>query len=54
MNASEFTLLPGEANVFMDDNFVSKTRIEVRFVAHNPGISSQHAHSTPRQIQNFS
>ncbi|KAG9099450.1 hypothetical protein FS749_001257 [Ceratobasidium sp. UAMH 11750] len=28
VNASEFTLLPGEANVFMDDNFVSKSRIE--------------------------
>ncbi|KAG8731522.1 hypothetical protein FRC10_001657 [Ceratobasidium sp. 414] len=27
-NASEFTLLPGEASVFMDDNFVSKSRIE--------------------------
>ncbi|KAG9093985.1 hypothetical protein FS749_013341 [Ceratobasidium sp. UAMH 11750] len=29
LNASEFTLLPGEASVFMDDNFVSKSRIEV-------------------------
>ncbi|KAG8736354.1 hypothetical protein FRC11_002699 [Ceratobasidium sp. 423] len=28
MNSSEFTLLPGEASVFMDDNFVSKSRIE--------------------------
>jgi len=28
VNSSEFTLLPGEANVFMDDNFVSKSRIE--------------------------
>ncbi|CAE7056776.1 unnamed protein product [Rhizoctonia solani] len=28
VNSSEFTLLPGEASVFMDDNFVSKTRIE--------------------------
>ncbi|KAG9104890.1 hypothetical protein FRC06_006715 [Ceratobasidium sp. 370] len=28
VNASEFTLLPGEANVFVDDNFVSKSRIE--------------------------
>ncbi|KAJ1307059.1 hypothetical protein OPQ81_008038 [Rhizoctonia solani] len=28
VNASEFTLLPGEASVFMDDNFVSKSRIE--------------------------
>ncbi|KAG8707890.1 hypothetical protein FRC09_001561, partial [Ceratobasidium sp. 395] len=28
LNASEFTLLPGEASVFMDDNFVSKSRIE--------------------------
>ncbi|KAF8605074.1 hypothetical protein BDV93DRAFT_491256 [Ceratobasidium sp. AG-I] len=27
-NSSEFTLLPGEASVFMDDNFVSKSRIE--------------------------
>ncbi|KAG8746250.1 hypothetical protein FRC10_005499 [Ceratobasidium sp. 414] len=28
VNASEFTLLPGEANIFMDGNFVSKSRIE--------------------------
>ncbi|KAG8701427.1 hypothetical protein FRC09_005376 [Ceratobasidium sp. 395] len=28
LNTSEFTLLPGETNVFMDDNFVSKSRIE--------------------------
>ncbi|CAE6461219.1 unnamed protein product, partial [Rhizoctonia solani] len=28
INSSEFTLLPGEASVFMDDNFVSKSRIE--------------------------
>ncbi|KAF8605078.1 hypothetical protein BDV93DRAFT_555028, partial [Ceratobasidium sp. AG-I] len=28
VNSSEFTLLPGEAGVFMDDNFVSKSRIE--------------------------
>ncbi|KAH7343222.1 hypothetical protein B0J17DRAFT_641500 [Rhizoctonia solani] len=28
INSSEFTLLPGEASVFVDDNFVSKTRIE--------------------------
>ncbi|KAG9079345.1 hypothetical protein FRC06_007807, partial [Ceratobasidium sp. 370] len=28
VNTSEFTLLPGEAGVFMDDNFVSKSRIE--------------------------
>ncbi|KAG8717185.1 hypothetical protein FRC08_008015 [Ceratobasidium sp. 394] len=28
VNASEFTLLPGETSVFMDDNFVSKSRIE--------------------------
>ncbi|QRV76192.1 hypothetical protein RhiJN_04207 [Ceratobasidium sp. AG-Ba] len=28
VNSSEFTLLPGEASVFMDDNFVSKSRIE--------------------------
>ncbi|CAE6405562.1 unnamed protein product [Rhizoctonia solani] len=28
VNSSDFTLLPGEASVFMDDNFVSKTRIE--------------------------
>jgi len=28
VNSSEFTLLPGEANVFMDDNFVSKSQIE--------------------------
>ncbi|KAG9119016.1 hypothetical protein FRC07_006179 [Ceratobasidium sp. 392] len=28
LNASEFALLPGEASVFMDDNFVSKSRIE--------------------------
>ncbi|CAE6502255.1 unnamed protein product [Rhizoctonia solani] len=28
VNASEFTLLPGEASVFMDDNFVSKSQIE--------------------------
>ncbi|KDN49256.1 hypothetical protein RSAG8_01958, partial [Rhizoctonia solani AG-8 WAC10335] len=28
VNSSEFTLLPGEASVFTDDNFVSKTRIE--------------------------
>ncbi|KAG8707787.1 hypothetical protein FRC09_001619 [Ceratobasidium sp. 395] len=28
LNASEFTLLPGEASVFMDNNFVSKSRIE--------------------------
>ncbi|KAJ1303580.1 hypothetical protein OPQ81_011763 [Rhizoctonia solani] len=28
VNSSEFTLLPGEASVFMDDNFVSKSRID--------------------------
>ncbi|CUA67358.1 Protein F37C4,5 [Caenorhabditis elegans] [Rhizoctonia solani] len=28
VNLSEFTLLPGEASVFMDDNFVSKSQIE--------------------------
>ncbi|CAE6463717.1 hypothetical protein ACGC1H_005362 [Rhizoctonia solani] len=28
INSSEFTLLPGEASVFLDDNFVSKSRIE--------------------------
>ncbi|CAE6497977.1 unnamed protein product [Rhizoctonia solani] len=28
VNSSEFTLLPGEASVFMDENFVSKSRIE--------------------------
>ncbi|KEP48031.1 mucoidy inhibitor A [Rhizoctonia solani 123E] len=28
INSSEFTLLAGEASVFMDDNFVSKSRIE--------------------------
>ncbi|KAF8592965.1 hypothetical protein BDV93DRAFT_612393, partial [Ceratobasidium sp. AG-I] len=28
VNSSEFTLLPGEAGVFVDDNFVSKSRIE--------------------------
>ncbi|QRV76194.1 hypothetical protein RhiJN_04209 [Ceratobasidium sp. AG-Ba] len=28
VNASEFTLLPGDASVFVDDNFVSKSRIE--------------------------
>ncbi|KAH7322087.1 hypothetical protein B0J17DRAFT_582910 [Rhizoctonia solani] len=28
LNSSEFTLLPGEASVFMDDNFVSKSRID--------------------------
>ncbi|KAL5633009.1 hypothetical protein ACGC1H_003487 [Rhizoctonia solani] len=28
LNSSEFTLLPGEASVFMDDNFVSKSQIE--------------------------
>ncbi|CAE6457900.1 unnamed protein product [Rhizoctonia solani] len=28
VNSSEFTLLPGEASVFMDDSFVSKSRIE--------------------------
>ncbi|KAG8699919.1 hypothetical protein FRC08_005035 [Ceratobasidium sp. 394] len=28
VNSSEFVLLPGEANVFVDGNFVSKTRIE--------------------------
>ncbi|CAE6486522.1 unnamed protein product, partial [Rhizoctonia solani] len=28
INSSEFTLLPGEASVFMDDNFVSKSQIE--------------------------
>ncbi|KAG8744400.1 hypothetical protein FRC10_010178 [Ceratobasidium sp. 414] len=28
VNSSEFTLLPGEASVFMDDNFVSKSKIE--------------------------
>ncbi|KAG9092941.1 hypothetical protein FRC07_011561, partial [Ceratobasidium sp. 392] len=28
VNSTEFTLLPGEASVFMDDNFVSKSRIE--------------------------
>ncbi|CAE6450532.1 hypothetical protein ACGC1H_003469 [Rhizoctonia solani] len=28
VNSSEFTLLPGNANVFMDDNFVSKSQIE--------------------------
>ncbi|CAE6359614.1 unnamed protein product [Rhizoctonia solani] len=27
MNSSEFTLLPGEASVFMDNSFVSKSRI---------------------------
>lgn len=27
-NSSEFTLLPGEASVFVDDNFVSRTRME--------------------------
>ncbi|CAE6427315.1 unnamed protein product [Rhizoctonia solani] len=29
VNSSEFTLLPGEANIFLDDNFVSKSHIEV-------------------------
>ncbi|KEP47555.1 mucoidy inhibitor A [Rhizoctonia solani 123E] len=28
VNSSEFTLLPGKASVFMDDNFVSKSQIE--------------------------
>ncbi|KAH7327611.1 hypothetical protein B0J17DRAFT_620288 [Rhizoctonia solani] len=28
VNSSEFTLLPGEASIFMDDNFVSKSKIE--------------------------
>ncbi|CUA67825.1 Protein F37C4,5 [Caenorhabditis elegans] [Rhizoctonia solani] len=28
VNSSDFTLLPGDASVFMDDNFVSKTQIE--------------------------
>ncbi|CAE7219245.1 unnamed protein product, partial [Rhizoctonia solani] len=28
VNISEFTLLPGEANVYMGDNFVSKSWIE--------------------------
>ncbi|KAG8712939.1 hypothetical protein FRC08_013899 [Ceratobasidium sp. 394] len=28
VNSSEFTLLPGEASVFVDDNFVSKSKIE--------------------------
>ncbi|KAF8685733.1 hypothetical protein RHS04_00469 [Rhizoctonia solani] len=28
VNSSEFTLLPGEASVFMDDNFVSKSQID--------------------------
>ncbi|CAE6447305.1 unnamed protein product [Rhizoctonia solani] len=28
VNSSEFTLLPGSASVFMDDNFVSKSQIE--------------------------
>ncbi|QRV93241.1 hypothetical protein RhiJN_21259 [Ceratobasidium sp. AG-Ba] len=28
INTSQFTLLPGEGSVFMDDNFVSKTSIE--------------------------
>ncbi|CAE6410188.1 unnamed protein product [Rhizoctonia solani] len=28
VNSSGFTLLPGEASVFMDDNFVSKSKIE--------------------------
>ncbi|KAG9086371.1 hypothetical protein FRC07_013112, partial [Ceratobasidium sp. 392] len=28
LNTSEFTLLPGDASVFMDNNFVSKTLIE--------------------------
>ncbi|KAL5636429.1 hypothetical protein ACGC1H_000407 [Rhizoctonia solani] len=28
VNSSDFTLLPGEASVFTDNNFVSKTRIE--------------------------
>ncbi|KDN34323.1 hypothetical protein RSAG8_12588, partial [Rhizoctonia solani AG-8 WAC10335] len=28
VNSSEFTLLPGQASVFMDDNFVSKSQIE--------------------------
>ncbi|QRV90683.1 hypothetical protein RhiJN_18701 [Ceratobasidium sp. AG-Ba] len=28
VNTSEYTLLPGEANVFMDDSFVTKSRIQ--------------------------
>ncbi|CAE6464401.1 unnamed protein product [Rhizoctonia solani] len=28
VNSSEFTLLPGEASIFMDDNFVSKSQID--------------------------
>ncbi|CAE7211292.1 unnamed protein product [Rhizoctonia solani] len=38
VNTSEFTLLPGEASVFMDDNFVSKSRIE--FVSPNESFKT--------------
>lgn len=32
LNSSDLTLLPGDASVFMDDNFVSKSRIEVSLI----------------------
>ncbi|KAG8739868.1 hypothetical protein FRC10_005034 [Ceratobasidium sp. 414] len=38
VNSSEFTPLPGEASVFMDDNFVSKSQIE--HVAPNDSFKS--------------
>ncbi|KAG9079988.1 hypothetical protein FS749_008172 [Ceratobasidium sp. UAMH 11750] len=38
VNSSEFTLLPGEASVFMDDNFVSKSWIE--YVAPNDSFKT--------------
>ncbi|CAE6510291.1 unnamed protein product [Rhizoctonia solani] len=38
VNTSEFTLLPGEASVFMDDNFVSKSQIE--FVSPNESFKA--------------
>jgi uncharacterized protein (TIGR02231 family) len=31
LNTSEYLLLPGQANIFLDDNFVTKSQIPVRF-----------------------
>ncbi|KAH7344168.1 hypothetical protein B0J17DRAFT_645558 [Rhizoctonia solani] len=38
VNTSEFTLLPGEASVFMDENFVSKSKIQ--FVSPNESFET--------------
>ncbi|CAE6433627.1 unnamed protein product [Rhizoctonia solani] len=38
VNTSEFTLLPGEASVFMDENFVSKSQIQ--FVSPNESFET--------------